>query len=135
MGFFSRLFGKRPAKILVVEDATDIRELIRDVLTLSGYRVTTAGDGVEGLACFKKDKFDLIILDYNMPRMGGSELLALIRTMPEGRGQAVLILSAEQMLDPIYKAYGHGIVEWIPKPFTAADLLTKVVAHLSKVKK
>jgi DNA-binding response OmpR family regulator len=130
MGFFSFLWRKRAAKILVVEDSPEIRELIRDVLTLSGYRVTTAADGLHGLACFKKEKFDLMILDYNMPRMGGSELLGLIRATPEGRKQAVIILSAEQMLDPIYKAYDHGIVEWIPKPFTAAALLAKVTAHL-----
>jgi CheY-like chemotaxis protein len=70
-----------------------------------------------------------------MPRMGGSELLGLIRFMPEGRRQAVIMLSAEQMLDPIYKAYDHGIVEWIPKPFTPATLLTKVGAHLKAPKK
>ena len=135
MGFFSRLWRKRAAKILVVEDSPEIRELIKDVLTLSGYDVTVASDGLQGLACFKKDKFDLLILDYNMPRMGGAELLGLIRAAPEGRKQAVIILSAEQMLDPIYKAYDHGIVEWIPKPFTSADLLKKVVAHLKAPKK
>jgi DNA-binding response OmpR family regulator len=135
MGFLSRLWRKDPARILVVEDSAEVLDLIRDVLTLSGYAVTTAVDGLQGLACFKKEKFDLIILDYNMPRMGGSELLGLIRAMPEGREQAVIMLSAEQMLDPIYKAYDHGIVEWIPKPFTAAALLTKVGAHLKSPKK
>ena len=135
MGFFSRLWRKPAAKILVVEDSADVLELVRDVLTLSGYEVTTAVDGVQGLACFKKEKFDLMILDYNMPRMGGSDLLGLIRTLPEGQKQAVIMLSAEQMLDPIYKAYDHGIVEWIPKPFTAAALLTKVKAHLNAPKK
>ena len=135
MGFFSRLWRKPAAKILVVEDSPEIQELIRDVLTLSGYEVTTAADGVQGLACFKKEKFDLLILDNNMPRMGGSELLGVIRLMPEGRKQAVMMLSAEQMLDPIYKAYDQGIVEWIPKPFTAAALLTKVVAHLKSPQK
>ena len=135
MGFFSRLWRKPAAKILVVEDSTEIRELIKEVLTLSGYEVTTAVDGLQGLACFKKDKFDLMILDYNMPRMGGSELLGVIRTLPEGRKLAVIMLSAEQMLDPIYKAYDHGIVEWVPKPFTPAALLAKVGAHLKAPKK
>jgi len=136
MGFFSRLWRKAAPQILVVEDNTEIRELIRDVLTLNGYEVTTADDGLQGLACFKKKKkFDLIILDYNMPRMAGSELLELIRATPEGRKQAVIFLSAEQMLDPIYKAYDHGIVEWIPKPFTPGALLTKVAAHLKAPKK
>ena len=130
MGFFSRLWPRRTAKILVVEDDTDVRELIRDTLAIDGYRVTTAADGLQGLVCYKKEKFDLLILDYNMPRMGGSEMLELIRTLPNGLKQAVIMLSAERMLDPIYKAYDHGIVEWITKPFTAGALLQKVGAHL-----
>ena len=135
MGFFSRLWPRRPAKILVVEDNSDVRELIRDTLSADGYRVTSADDGLHGLACFKKEKFDLLILDYNMPRMSGLELLGLIRTLPEGRKQAVIMLSAERMLDPIYQAYDHGIVEWITKPFTAGALLQKVGAHLKAPKK
>lgn len=135
MGFLSRLLTRRPAKILVVEDDSDIRELLRDALSLGGYQVMIAADGLHGLACFKKEKFDLLILDCKMPRMGGSELLELIRALPQGRKQAVIMLSGERMLDPIYKAYEHGILEWITKPFTAGVLLQKVNAHLQAPKK
>ena len=138
MGFFSRLsrlWPTRAPKILVVEDNAEILDLVQDVLTASGYRVTTAVDGVKGFACFRKEKFDLLILDCNMPRMGGSELLELIRGTPEGRKQPVIMLSAERQLDPIYKAYDQGIVEWIPKPFAASVLLAKVEAHLRGRKK
>ena len=135
MGFFSRLLGKRRSKILVVDDDDEVRALIHDVLSAGGYEVTEAADGLNGLACFKKDRFDLLILDSNMPRMGGPELLELIRTLPEGRNQAIIMLSAERQLDPIYKAYDQGIIEWIPKPFTAGVLLTKVAARLTAPKK
>src|ERR1035437_6762690 len=135
MGLLAWLSRKRPAKILVVEDNNEVLELIHDVLSANDYQVTNAADGLQALACFKKEKFDLMILDNNMPRMTGTELLQLIRVMPEGRNQAVIMLSAEPMLNPIYKAYDEGIVEWIPKPFTAADLLTKVVARLKNLKK
>ena len=135
MGFFSRLLGRRPAKILVVEDSPDISELIEYALSAAGYEVTIAADGVEGFSCFRKEKFDLLILDYNMPRMGGAQLLELIRAEPEGRKTAVIMLSAERMLEPIYKAYDLGIVTWIPKPFEPADLLAKVAVQLKSALK
>jgi len=135
MGFFSSLWRGRGAKILVVEDNSEVLDLVKDVLAAGGYRVTTAVDGIQGLACFHKEKFDLLILDYNMPRMGGADLLGLIRAEPRGRRLPVIMLSAEQMLDPIYRAYDQGIVAWIPKPFEAAVLLTKVAAQLKPASK
>jgi CheY-like chemotaxis protein len=129
MGFFSALWPFNP-KILVVEDAPEVLSLVRDVLAAAGYRVVTASDGVQGLAAFRKERFDLVILDYNMPRMGGAELLILIRGTGRGRKTPVIMLSAEQMLDPINRAYDQGIVAWIPKPFSATVLLDKVDANL-----
>ncbi|MFI5350735.1 MAG: PleD family two-component system response regulator [Elusimicrobiota bacterium] len=130
MGLLSGLWGKRRAKILVVDDTDEIRDLIRDLLTAGGYDVTAAVDGVHGLVCFQKEKFDLVILDVNMPRMAGTELLQVIRAMPDRAKQPVIMLSAEKMLDPIYLAYEQGIIEWIPKPFAPAALLAKVAAAL-----
>ena len=130
MSFLARVFGGRKQKILVVEDHPEILSLVKDVLMASGYQVTTAADGIQGLAKYNEDTFDLLILDHNMPRMGGSELLMLIRSQPEGKNQAVIMLSGEQMLEPINQAYDKGIVAWIPKPFSPVILLEKVAAQL-----
>lgn len=138
MGFFSRLtawLNRSPAgarRILVVDDDPAVVDLVRDLLSPMGYAVETAGDGVQGLALYRKKKFDLLILDGRMPRVDGLELLDTIRAMPEGAKQPVIMLSAEGMLGPINKAYGLGITAWIAKPFTAKDLFAKVKAALAE---
>lgn len=140
MGFFSRLWAKAVSRsnaksgrrILVVEDDPAVLDLVKDILSGQGYDVVTANDGVQGLARYNRGAFDLLILDGRMPRIGGLELLDAIRAMPAGRKQPVIMLSAENMLGPINKAYELGIAAWIAKPFTAKDLITKVQAALPK---
>lgn len=122
-------------RILVVEDEVEVLSLIKDLLETEGYRVETASDGFQGLAKFKNGVYDLVILDHRMPRIGGNEVLEVIRASPGGAKQAVVMLSAENMLGPIGKSYELGIRDWIPKPFTAKTLLSRVRAQLHADKK
>ena len=71
----------RPHRVLVVDDEPLIRESIKRVLDFDGNLVETATNGKEALACFEKDKFDLLILDYEMPDMRGDELALLIKAL------------------------------------------------------
>ena len=121
-------------RILAVDDDPDVLELLRGILKTEGYEVETAKDGLEGLERIKKNVYDLIILDSRLPKMSGAELLEMIRAAPKGKKQAVIMLSAEDMLGPIYKAYEMGIIEWMPKPFSPEKFLTKVRAHLNAVR-
>ncbi|HXT01629.1 MAG TPA: response regulator [Elusimicrobiota bacterium] len=137
MGFFSRLTdwlnrsgGAGTRRILVVDDDPAIQDLVKDILSSLGYAVETAGDGVKGLESFRRRKYDLLIIDGRMPRVDGLQLLDAIRSLPAGARQPVIMLSAENMLGPINKAYELGIAAFIPKPFTAKDLITKVQAAL-----
>ena len=134
MGLLADFWARGKPKILAVDDDPSIRELVAFVLTERGYHVETAEDGLQGLEKFKKGTFDLLILDCRMPRLDGTQLLDAIRATPEGRKQAVIMLSSENMLGPIYKSYELGIIEWIPKPFSAESLLAKVNAHLNAPK-
>jgi DNA-binding response OmpR family regulator len=135
LSFFQR--WRKPAKtrILAVDDDPNVRELVRGLLESEGYAVDTAVDGLEGLALVKKNSYDLLVLDGRLPKMSGTELLEMIRSTPEGQTQAVIMLSAEDMLGPIYKAYEMGIIEWVSKPFSPEKFLAKVHAHLDAVKK
>lgn len=134
MGILSSLWGERAPKILAVDDDPNVRALVKELLEANGYSVECAQDGLEGLARYKKERFDLLILDHNMPHMSGAQLLEAIRGMPEGKSQAILMLSSEKMLGPIYKAYELGIIEWIVKPFPIQAFLDKVIAHLNAIK-
>lgn len=135
MSLLSRILGRRKPKILSVDDDPIVLELLQGILETEGYQVETAKDGLEGLALVKKNVYDLVILDGRLPKMSGTELLEMIRAMPEGKKQSVIMLSAEDMLDPIRKAYEMGIIEWVSKPFSPPQFLAKVRAHLNAVKK
>ena len=70
-------------KILIVEDNLDSREMLHFLLTSHGYDVKTAVDGLEGLYMTKAEKPDLIITDLAMPNCDGSEMISVIRALPE----------------------------------------------------
>ena len=135
MNLLANIFGQRKPKILVVDDDHNVVELLKGILETESYQVDTAADGLAGLALYKKNAYDLVILDGRLPKMSGTELLEMIRATPGGAKQAVIMLSAEDMLGPIQKAYEMGIIEWVSKPFSPEKLLTKVLGHLKAVKK
>jgi CheY-like chemotaxis protein len=68
-------FGERAKKILVVDDESDIRDILSDVLTSEGFEVNTAENGAAALQILLKANYDLLITDLNMPQMDGIELL------------------------------------------------------------
>lgn len=82
------------ACILVVDDALTVRELQRAILQRAGYRVLTAGDGVEALEMLGEHRVDLVLTDIEMPRLGGFELTEAIRTTPDHANTAIVILTS-----------------------------------------
>jgi two-component system, cell cycle sensor histidine kinase and response regulator CckA len=77
-------------RILVVDDEPLIRETVKRVLVSEGHAVETASSGKEALALFEEDKFDLLILDYEMPDMRGDELALLIKALVPNQPIAIL---------------------------------------------
>jgi chemosensory pili system protein ChpA (sensor histidine kinase/response regulator) len=82
------------SKILVVDDADDVRSLLARLLRLGGYTTATAEDGMAGLAQIEQGLPDLIVLDLMMPRMNGVEMLSRLRHDPRWRNVPVLIYTA-----------------------------------------
>ena len=76
------------AQILVVDDDPGVRELVGDVLELEGYEVTIAVDGLDALSHIRKRKFDLYVLDINMPKIDGLVLLEKVRAAGDKIGRA-----------------------------------------------
>jgi CheY-like chemotaxis protein len=135
MGFFDRFFNKpKRRRILVVDDDPDVRNLVSDLLSIEGYEIVMAVDGMEGLAKLKKGGFDLVISDINMPRLSGPEMLKVIRSSPDLKAQPVMMLSSEGMIETLNDVFATGVVTFIPKPFQAHELLTKVAAFFASRK-
>jgi len=113
--------------ILIIEDEPEIAALQRDYLEISGYCVTIAGSGDEGLKYIKDN--DLVILDIMLPGMDGFEILRRIR---ETSNIPVIMLSARsEDIDKI-RGLGLGADDYMQKPFSPGELIARVKAHLAR---
>jgi two-component system chemotaxis response regulator CheY len=116
-------------KILVVDDSETVRLEVGRALKAAGYGVVEAADGVEGLERTSAEALDLVLLDVNMPRMGGLEMLEELRKTEGSRKVPVLILTTEVQDSMIERAKRAGASGWIYKP-PQMDLLVKTVNKL-----
>ncbi len=111
--------------ILLVEDDPDDVELVRQMLSRSRMpiRILTAPGGEEALAFLRREgrhaaapRPDLVLLDLNMPRMDGRELLRLVKGDPDLKSIPVVILTTSNAADEIVKSYGLGANGYVSKP-------------------
>jgi DNA-binding response OmpR family regulator len=116
-------------RILIIEDDGAIANLQKDYLELSGYSVHIVGSGPEGLQVLQETEVELVILDIMLPGMDGFEVLKAIR---EQEDIPVLLVSARA--EELYKINGLGLGadDYITKPFSSAELVARVGAHLAK---
>lgn len=117
------------ASILTVDDSPSVRQMIKLVLAPSGHKVVEAGDGSEGLAKAKSERFDLVITDLNMPVMNGLEMIRGLRALPSFTGVPIVFLTTESDDGVKQQAKAAGATGWITKPFKPEQLLA-VVAKL-----
>lgn len=113
-------------KILVVEDEVKVSEVLKRGLTEEGYDVTTAFDGESGLKLALNEKFELILLDINLPKMNGLELCKRLREKDEVT--PVLMLTALGMSDDIVTGLEAGADDYLPKPFRFNELYARIKA-------
>ncbi len=116
-------------KILVVEDDTQIQELIAEFLKSEEYIVETANDGIEGYEKFKGSNFDLVILDVMMPRLDGYGLCKMIRAVKQ---VPIIFLTALNEEDDEVKAFNLEADDYITKPFSFNVLIQRVKAVLRR---
>ena len=117
-------------KLLVADDETGIRELIRKYAEFEGYTVAEASDGMEAVERCRKEVFDLVILDVMMPKLEGFSAGKLIRQEQE---VPVIILSARgEEYDKIH-GFEIGIDDYVVKPFSPKELMMRVAAVLKRV--
>jgi two-component system chemotaxis response regulator CheY len=113
-------------QILTVDDSASIRQMVSFTLTKAGYVVAEAVDGKDGLDKARRQKFDLIITDLNMPNMDGIQMIAAVRTLPGYAYTPILMLTTESQAEKKDAGRKAGATGWIVKPFNADQLISVV---------
>ena len=114
-------------KILIVDDFSTMRRIIKNLLRDLGYTNTSeADDGKTALPLLQGGDFDFLVTDWNMPGMTGIELLRAVRADTKLSSLPVLMVTAEAKRDQIVEAATAGVNGYVVKPFTAAALKEKI---------
>lgn len=119
-------------RILLAEDNVVNQRLARRLLELQGYSVSLANDGVEAIDAFAAASFDLILMDVQMPRMGGYEAVARIRELEQSRKTRtpIIALTAHALLGERERCLAAGMDEYLSKPIDRLGLFAKIEAVL-----
>jgi two-component system chemotaxis response regulator CheY len=113
--------------VLVVDDATTMRRIVRSLLRELGLKnVREAEDGQMALENLKRQKADLVVSDWSMPKMNGIELLRAIRQDEVLKDTPVLMVTAESKKENIMEAVQAGVNNYIVKPFNSKTLEEKL---------
>lgn len=114
-------------KILIVDDFSTMRRIIKNLLRDLGFNNTQeADDGNTALPMLQSGDFDFLVTDWNMPGMTGIDLLKAVRADAKLAGLPVLMVTAEAKKDQIVEAAQAGVNGYIVKPFTAVTLKEKI---------
>jgi len=114
------------AKILVVDDEIEIRQLLQEILTRAGYQVITAADGRDALPMTLTDKPDLIITDIRMPRLDGLTLCRALRTQKDTQHIPILILTNNSTPEQMESCLKAGADDFLPKPLNVDEIKIRV---------
>ena len=118
-----------PATILVIDDEPQIRRVLRSTLSSQGYVIIEAKTGEEGIEAARKSKPDLVLLDVNMPGMGGIETCREIR---RGSSAPIIILTVRSAERDKVLALDAGADDYVVKPFGIEELLARIRASLRR---
>ena len=117
-------------KILLVEDESDLRLIITDVLREEGYEVLYVSNGLEGLSKFKDERPDIIVSDVMMPQMDGFTMAKELRKIDSRI--PILFLTAKCSIEDMEEGFETGANDYIKKPFELRELLIRIKALLRR---
>jgi two-component system KDP operon response regulator KdpE len=117
------------AKILVVDDEPQLRRVMKAALTKQGYIIADARSGEAALEKLREDRYDLVILDHNMPGMGGIEACRSIR---EHSDIGIIMLTVRKSESDRIEALDAGADDYVTKPFSMPELLARIRANLRR---
>lgn len=122
-------------RILVVDDNTHVRTLVRTILHALGIRdVDVASDGMSGFEAFIRLEYDIIITDLEMKPLTGIEFVDLVRTSRKSPNPYIPVVMVTAFTDRerVMKARDHGVTEFLAKPFTVESLLSRLTTIIEK---
>jgi two-component system, OmpR family, KDP operon response regulator KdpE len=117
-------------RILVVDDEPQIRRVLKTALIANDYEVATARSGEEALEELRRERFDLVLLDVNMPGMGGMEACREIRAATEA---AIIMVTVRNQEQDKVAALDAGADDYVTKPFSTPELLARIRAALRRM--
>src|ERR1700755_2736514 len=123
----------RKGSVLVVDDEEIMRDVLETLLSAEGYRVDLAKTGEEGLECYGRRAYDVVLLDVSMPGMGGLRALEEILKVDAEAG--VITITAYAPFDPPMGAWERGACNCIRKPFQNELVATTVAAGIRRRRK
>jgi two-component system response regulator MprA len=118
------------ARVLVVDDDPDLREFLSSELQVEGYRCNVAGSGQEALLQLRRERFDLVLLDWGLPDFSGVEVCERLRA--SNITTPVLMLTAHDDVAERVMALDAGADDYLTKPFSINELLARVRAQLRR---
>jgi DNA-binding response OmpR family regulator len=119
-------------KVVIIEDETDILEVIEYNLSREGFRVLSARDGKEGLRLVRKEAPDLVLLDLMLPGLDGVEVCRRLKEDALTRAIPIIMVTAKGEESDIVLGLGIGADDYVTKPFSPKELLARVKAVLRR---
>ena len=127
-----KLAKKLPLNILVAEDNFINQKLMRDILALQGYQCDAVASGAETLDAMAKKKYDLILMDIQMPGMSGEETMRDIKKIHGKDSPKIIAVTAYAMSDDRQKFISIGMDGYISKPFRIKELVSEIMQVMGK---
>jgi DNA-binding response OmpR family regulator len=124
--------GAMPDTVLVVEDETDVVDLLRYNLTKAGFSVLVAADGLSGVEIARKNRPDLIVLDLMLPAMDGYSVCKMLRKGSDTETVPILMLTARGEPNERVHGFEVGADDYVTKPFSPRELVLRVQALLRR---
>jgi two-component system phosphate regulon response regulator PhoB len=125
----------RTPRVLIVDDDPDIRDVLSVMLESVGLSASAVESAEEALERVAHETFDLLLLDWNLPRMTGLELCRTIRESPRLAALPVLFLTANASSQDMVEAFASGCDDYVVKPFRAPELGARIFSLLRRARK
>ncbi len=121
-------------RVLSVDDSSMVRKIIKGAVEVLDGELLEASDGIEALELLEEEykSVDLILLDWNMPRLDGMEVLKRLKGDRRFRSIPVMMVTTESERENIVRAIQHGAVHYLVKPFTIEELIKRIMESLGK---